>query len=88
MKKLLFTLFMVFGASCMEDEKREFNIPYQWHEIFGPDMLDNIFEYLEKLDFFEKEVAIIRLKTWLAKQEYNPPQMVQFPAVQSIRFDN
>jgi hypothetical protein len=46
--------------------------------VIETDAMDAFFEYLDGLDYFEKEIAIIRIKNWLAENEYRPLESIQY----------
>lgn len=102
--KFLFLAALLFFCSiqCMEhketQEPQSEAVYYDWPvSDDDTDIIDHFLNYVENLDSFEKEVAIMRLSRWLENQDYIPPQAIQFsqlafaqPTIssQSLRFDN
>lgn len=103
MKFLYLAPFLFFySVRCMEhketQESQSEAVYYDWPvSDDDTDIIDHFLSYVENLDSFEKEVAIMRLSRWLENRDYIPPQAIQFSQLafaqpimsgQSIRFDN
>lgn len=81
--KTFLAILLFFSVSySMEDDipNRNTTPSCLTETVIETDAMDAFFEYLDGLDYFEKEIAIIRIKNWLAKNEYRPLESIQYNA--------
>ena len=71
---LLWVIFTFSGVLSMEEK----DLPRTCNVPIDMDMVDYFLSYVEQLEYFEKQAAIIRLQIWLESQKIHIPQLLRF----------